>query len=307
MSDPISLDSGAPKPVVVVTGAGKGLGRAFAEAWAERGARVVVNNRRREGEPSSAEAVVARIRARGGTAVCDEHDVRDAAAPTALVAAALDNWGRLDAVIFNAGVTGPAARIEAMDATAMREILEINFFANVALAQAALPWLLSAGAGRMLFVSSSAGLHGVRGRAPYAASKGALIAFALTLAHESRRQGLGVNILAPYATTQMTVGQTGAPVLPPEAAAPMAVWLTSAACAQTGEIWSAGGGWFRRAQMEEGLGGGPPQGQAATPEWIAANLADLGDMSQGRSFFGAEAAFADFASRLAASPAGSAT
>ncbi|MEO8114132.1 MAG: SDR family NAD(P)-dependent oxidoreductase [Phenylobacterium sp.] len=290
----------APR-VVIITGAGKGLGRAFAEAWGERGASVVVNNRRRPGEPSSADEVAAAIRARGGTAVADYSDVRDPAAPAALVAKALEAGGRLDALILNAGVNGPAARVEAMDPAALREVMEINFFANVALVQAALPQLQAAGAGRLLFVASSAGLYGVRGRAPYAASKGALIALALTLAHEVRRHGVGVNVLTPYAATQMTPEALNTEVgshLTPAAAAPMAVWLTSPECAATGQVWVAGGGWFRRAQVEEGAGGGVERGEAATPEWIAANLDRLGDMSEAQGFFGAEAAFGDLAQRV---------
>ena len=288
--------------VVVVTGAGKGLGRAFAEQWAARGARVVVNNRRRPGEPSSADEVVEAIRARGGEAVAELSDVREPGAGDALVRAATDTWGRLDALILNAGVNGPAARVDSLDLAAMREVMEINVFANVALIQAALAPLRAGTSPRILVVASSAGLYGVRGRAPYAASKGAAIALALTLAHEERRHGLGVNVLAPYAATQMTAGG-GTPAeldakLTPAAAAPMAVWLTGPDCTRTGEVWVAGGGWFRRAQVEEGTGAGVPAGGEATPEWIAQNAARLGDMSEGRGFPGAEAAFADLAGRI---------
>lgn len=178
--------------------------------------------------------------------------------------------------------------------------MEINLFANVALVQAALPHLKASPSPRVLFVASSAGLYGIRGRAPYAASKGALIALALSLADEERRHGLGVNVIAPYAATQMTEG-VGPPelnaLLSPRAAAPMAVWLTSPECAETGHVWIAGGGWFRRAQVQEGLGGGAPAGEA-TPEWIGANAARLGDMAAGQGFQGAEAAFQDLAGRI---------
>lgn len=289
--------------VIAVTGAGKGLGRAFAEAWAARGARVVVNNRRRAGEPNSADEVVAAIRAAGGTAVADYADVRDPDAPQAIVGAALDAWGRLDGLILNAGVNGPAARVDSLDLDALREVMEINFFANVPLVQAALPHLQAAGAGRLLFVASSAGLYGVRGRAPYAASKGAVIALAMTLAHELRRSGVGVNVIAPYATTQMTAGAETTPVGPlltPAAAAPMAVWLTSSDCADTGQVWVAGGGWFRRAQVEEGPGAGWFGAEPASPEWIGENLARLGDMAAGQGYFGAEAAFEDLAGKVLA-------
>jgi NAD(P)-dependent dehydrogenase (short-subunit alcohol dehydrogenase family) len=287
--------------VAIVTGAGKGLGRAFAEALAATGLKVVVNNRRRPGEPSSADEVVEAIRSRGGEAVAEYSDVRDAGAPDALVARALKTWGRLDAVILNAGVNGPAAKVEALDPAALREVMEINFFANIALAQAALPHLQAAESGRLVFVASSAGLYGVRGRAPYAASKGALIALALTMAHELRRAEVGVNVLTPYAATQMTPEALNSEVgemLTPQAAAPMAVWLTSPRCRDTGQVWVAGGGWFRRAQIEENPGGGVAAGQVTTADWIEAHLDELSDMSEARGYFGAEAAFADLAARV---------
>jgi hypothetical protein len=113
-------------------------------------------------------------------------------------------------------------------------------------------------------------------------------------------------VLAPYAATQMTPAELNAQVgetLTADRAAPMALWLTSAACAGTGEIWTAGGGYVRRARMEEGLGGGPADPGTLTPEWIAEHLDRLGDMTQGLGHPDAEAAFADLMGRLATAPA----
>ncbi|ANP44830.1 SDR family NAD(P)-dependent oxidoreductase [Candidatus Viadribacter manganicus] len=283
--------------VVVITGAGKGLGRAFALHAAVSGARVVVNNRRRNGEPSSADAVVAEIKAAGGDAVADDHDVRDAGAAQAMTHMALAAWGRLDAIVLNAGVNGPAARFSNQTEDAFRDVLETNFFANLAILQAALPHVIASGAGRVVLVGSSAGLYGVRGRAPYAVSKGALIGLGLTLSHELRRDGVGVNVLAPYAATQMTAEtmsaqpQIGARMTP-EAVAPLATWLASAECDANGEIWVAGGGYVRRARMMEGDGA------------VFAALSDVpaaleaGRAMQGATgFAGAEASFADFAAK----------
>lgn len=289
-SRPTHPDSGR---VVLVTGAGKGLGAAFAVAWARRGARVVVNNRHRDGDTPSAERVVAQVRGAGGEAIADLHPVDAPGAAAAIVAAVLAAYGRLDAVILNAGINGPAAKIPDLDDAAIRAVMDINFHANTALARAALPHLAAAPAGRILFVSSSAGLHGVRGRAAYAASKGALNAYALTLADEQRRAGVGVNVLLPYAATAMTVrpGDEPDPALAPEHVAPAALWLTSATCRETGSLWIAGGGQFRRAQAMESRGGGA---RAATPEWLDAHAARLSDMGGARGYPGAEAAFADF-------------
>ena len=289
--------------VVLVTGAGKGLGRAFALAWAGRGARLVVNNRRRDGAPDSARHLAQEIRAAGGQAVADDSDVRSPNAGQQMVAGAMSAYGRLDAVILNAGITGLAARFPDPAMDNFKALMELNFFANIGIIQAALPPLRAAGAGRLLLVSSSAGLYGLRGRAPYAASKGALTALALTLATELRRDAIGVNVLTPFAMTQMTAPSLKVDVgdnFTAERAAPMALWLTSAACRQTGEIWTAGGGYFRRGRMTEGSGAAASGGDPVTPEWVGANIDRLGEMQNGIGFSDAEAAFADLVSRLAA-------
>ena len=144
----------------------------------------------------------------------------------------------------------------------------------------ALPSLRKSPGGRVLFVASTAGLYGVRGRAPYAASKAAMVAYALTLAAELRREGLGVNILVPYAETQMTAGlSTAGPDMSPALVAPVASWLMSPDCAATGEIWVAGGGYVRRARMEEGLGAALPTGGSDPVEWLAAHADTVGDMT----------------------------
>ena len=287
--------------VVVVTGAGKGLGAAFARAWAARGAAVVVNNRTHPGQSSSAEAVAAEIVAAGGHAVADHSAVDAPGAAAELVAHAIAAFGRLDALILNAGISGDIAKVDALGEAELRRVLDINFFANHALVQAALPRLLAAPAGRILLVSSSAGLHGVRGRAAYAASKGALNAYALTLADELRRTPVRVNVIAPYAATAMTAASDAAADdrLAPARAAGVAVWLTSEACTENGQIWVSGADHARRARVLESLGGpvrelSPAELQQAAPR--------LGDMAGAREFGGAEAAFASFFADASATP-----
>tara|TARA_R110000868_G_scaffold6550_2_gene37012 strand:- start:89879 stop:90850 length:972 start_codon:yes stop_codon:yes gene_type:complete len=281
--------------VVIVTGAGKGLGAAFAKACAARGARVVVSNRRRPGAADDAGRVVDEIRAAGGEAIAEYSDIAEPGAADAVVRAALNAWGRLDAVIANAGTSGPADKVRTAGMAGFRDVLETNFFANVALAQAAIEPLIASGAGRFVFVSSSAGLYGVRGRAPYAASKGALNAFAQTLADELRRDGIGVNILAPYAATRMTeeqgVDERGRVVLAPERVAAAAVWLSSAACSCSGEIWVSGAGRMRQARMMEGQGARFHQDLPAADMDRLAGTLRSGEGMHG--FAGAEAAFAD--------------
>jgi 3-hydroxyacyl-CoA dehydrogenase/3a,7a,12a-trihydroxy-5b-cholest-24-enoyl-CoA hydratase len=271
--------------VAIVTGAGNGLGAAFAAAIAAEGAAVVVNNRRHADRPFSAQVTADAIAAAGGTAITDDHAVDKPGGPEAIIAAALDAWGRLDALVLNAGISGPAVKVGEGD-TDLAQVMAINFFANAALVEAALPALRASPAGRIVFVSSTGGLHGVRGRSAYAASKGAVNGYALSLADEFKRTNLRVNVIAPYAATNMTAqpGRPADPRMAPEGAAAMCAWLASAACDRTGEIWVAGGGHVRAARSME----------SATARFDPAALAATAAMPEPRFYTGGEAAFADF-------------
>lgn len=277
----------------IVTGAGNGLGAAFATALARAGTAVLVNNRHRgDGEPSAC-ALADRLRSEGHTAVADLHAVDAAGAAAAIVGAALEAFGRLDAIVLNAGVNGAAGKIGTATANDMREVLDINLFGNAELVAAALPHLTASPAGRIVFVSSTAGLHGLRGRAAYAASKGALTAYGLTLADEQRRTGVGVNIVMPYGATKMTGGSAGDALdaFPPERVAPLIDWLCSEECSETGEMWIAGGGRWRRAYMIETRGGRSLDDEGRTR---------IADRADARTYAGGEAAFADMMTDVAA-------
>lgn len=282
--------------VVLVTGAGKGLGRAFALAAAASGARVVVNNRQREGAADSAGAVAEEIKAAGGEAIAERSDIAAPGAAEAMVAAAKSAFGRLDALILNAGIRGDALRFEKTPRDAFDEIMTVNFTAQVDLVRAALPELNAGGAGRLVFVSSSAGMYGIGGFSPYSASKGAVRAFAGALAHEHRRGPLRVNVLAPYATTRMTehalTGELG-DTFRPEGCAPLAAWLADARCERHGELWVAGGGYIRRASMMEGAGGLIPD-----PITGDADLDAAASLDGAQDFGDGEASFRDLAERL---------
>ena len=283
--------SGDANRVVLVTGAGNGLGAAFATAWARRGASVIANNRHHgDGQPS-AESLALRLRAEGADVDADLNAVDAPGAAQRIIADLLARHGRLDALVLNAGITGAAVKIPDMDETALHEVMAINFFACAELVRAALPLISASPAGRILFISSTGGLYGVRGRSAYAASKGAVNGYALSLAAEQRRAGIGVNVLCPYAATAMTAASNteADPRLSPDGAAAAAVWLTSSVCQATGQIWVAGAGRVRRAMAMEG----ESIGDAVTPEWLAANTGEV-EMTGAQGFASGEAAFADF-------------
>lgn len=273
----------------IVTGAGSGLGAAFAHALADAGTSVLINNRKHADRPHSAVAVAAAINDRGGTAVTDGHAVEAPEAAVAMVDAALDAFGRLDVLVLNAGISGPAVKLGEGD-TALDQIMAINFFAATALVVASLPRLLESQSGRIVFVSSTGGLHGVRGRAAYAASKGATIAWALSLAAELRRTPIRVNVIAPYAATNMTARPDRPPDArtAPENAAAVLVWLCAPANDRTGEIWVAGAGHVRAARAMESATA------AVDVATLNATAERLAGMPHPRSYPGGEAAFADF-------------
>lgn len=273
------------KRTTIVTGAGAGLGAAFAKAVAADGSAVVVNNRRHAGRPYPADDVLAAIEVAGGTAMADEHAVDAEGGPEGIVSTALDSYGRLDALVLNAGISGPAVKIGAGD-TELRQVMEINFFANSRIVEAALPHLRQSPSARIVVVSSTGGLYGVRGRSAYSASKGAVTAYALSLADELKREGIMVNVLTPYAQTNMTArpDREPDPKMPPEGAADICAWLASEACNRTGEIWVAGGGYIRAARAME----------SAVAAFSPEALKQLSAMPEPHGYPGGEAAFAGF-------------
>lgn len=237
--------------VAIVTGAGTGLGEAYARQLASRGARVVVNNRMNDGR--SADRVVEAIRAAGGEAVANYESVEAPEAGRRLVAAATGHYGRLDIVIANAAIDS-AARFQNLAPETFDAVMQVNFFSVVRLLQAAWPLLLEAEYGRVLVSTSTAGLYGNHGQAAYASSKAALLGLMRTLAIEGGSRGITVNAIAPYAVTRLTrpwFPEQHRDTFSPEAVARLAVWLVSEQCRLSGATLIAGAGHARLARSME--------------------------------------------------------
>ncbi len=248
--------------VVLVTGAGAGLGRAHARLLARSGARVVVNDlgTAPDGGGSSAgpaERVVEEIRGEGGEAVADGHSVADPAGAAAAVGLAVDTFGRLDAVVNNAGIVlhGGFHQQEPDDIEAL---LRVHLVGSVWITRAAWPIMREQGYGRVVVTSSSIGILGTPGQAAYATAKTGLVGFARALAAEGAPDGIKVNALAPMAVTRLNeeimteiFGDT-VTQLTPERVAPVVAYLASRECALSGEIVSAAAG--RAARMMVGTG-----------------------------------------------------
>ena len=285
--------------MVIVTGAGGGLGRAYALDLASRGYRVLVNNRRREVDVNgqgSAQRVVAQIRARGAEAVANESDVADSASGFSMVQQALQTWGRLDALVANAGVEQHQSfhKISIAD---FQTIFQINFFGTLYVTHAAFAHMRERGHGRIVVSTSSAGLHGLHGLSAYAASKAALIGLARSLAAEGRSKDVRVNAVAPYAATRMTA-QNGDPqqlaALRPEYLGPLIAYLISPDCTLSGQILIAGGARIRRAAMVEMPGFACVDPGSVTPQDVGLRLRASGTLDGAREFDDAMQAFGDF-------------
>lgn len=242
--------------VAIVTGAGKGLGRAYALELARCGARVLVNNRRHSGEAdadTSARRTADAIVAAGGQAEANWCDVCDPDSGRQMVQQARERFGRLDIVVANAGIDRASA-FARQSLADYRAIFDTSFFGNLHLVHAAWPHLLEQGYGRVVLTTSSAGLHGNRGQSAYAAAKAAVLGLVRTLALEGRRHNVRVNAIAPYGHSQMTapyMDAATAQAFDPQRVAPLVAWLCSTDCDVDGQTLVSGAGWLSRADTGE--------------------------------------------------------
>jgi NAD(P)-dependent dehydrogenase (short-subunit alcohol dehydrogenase family) len=266
--------------VVVVTGAGRGLGRAHALAFAAEGARVVVNDLgvgldgARDAK-SPAETVVAEIRAAGGEAVAHGGDIATAGGAASLVRTALEAYGRLDTLVSNAGFLRDRMLVN-LDEDDWDAVIRVHLKGHfLPLRHAAAHWRAEAKAGRtpvarVVHTSSGAGLLGSVGQGNYSAAKAGIVGLTLVAAAELARYGVQVNAVAPAARTRMTertfaetmaAPATGFDVMAPGNVSPLVVWLGSAASeGVTGRVFEAEGG---RITVMEGWRPGPTADKGA--------------------------------------------
>ena len=240
--------------VAIVTGAGGGLGRAYALELARRGAKVVVNDlggaRDGTGHSDAAAAVVEEIRSAGGEAMADGGSVTDPAQMQAMVARAKEAWGSVHILINNAGILRDKsfAKMEIEDFTA---VVDVHLIGSANCTKAVWAVMQEQGYGRILMTASSTGLYGNFGQANYGAAKLGLAGFAKTLALEGAKYNVRVNTIAPTAATRMTEDIFPPELLDrfqPEQVAPAALFLVSED-APTNMILGAGAGVVQAAYV----------------------------------------------------------
>jgi NAD(P)-dependent dehydrogenase (short-subunit alcohol dehydrogenase family) len=295
--------------VVVVTGAGRNLGREYALEVAARGARVVVNDlgvaisdtdgRGDAPARNPAVDVVEEISARGGEAVVSLDSVATAEGGAAIVQRALDEWGRVDALINNAGVVRQAPMAD-HGPDVWEPVVASQIGGHLNVTRPAWSAMAAQGGGRILNVSSGAGLWGVAGMASYATAKMGIVGLTRALALEGAPLGIGVNVIAPSAKTRPG-GFGPIPASPRlhewmslDQVAALAVWLVHEDCPTSGECFSVGAGYIGRVAVavNDGFHGRPLSPELVRDGWeqvmadgpwnpLAAGSGDIGRMLEG--------------------------
>lgn len=247
--------------VAVITGAGGGLGRAYALAFARRGAKVVVNDLgvalagdAQTGEGSRpADVVVGEIKKAGGEAVANYDDVLDGAK---IIETAIKTWGRIDILVNNAGILRDSSFAK-MSEQDWDRVMQVHVKGAFACTKAAWPYMVKQGYGRIVNTSSASGLYGNFGQTNYSAAKMALVGMSKTLAAEGDKYNIRVNCIAPLAGTRMTAGVLPPQVreaLKPECVAPVVLFLCSKECKETGQVFEVGAGWVAAVRWQRSPG-----------------------------------------------------
>ena len=263
--------------VALVTGAGRGLGAAYAQLLASRGASVVVHDAgvSREGDgfdPSIADAVVQQIVAEGGKAAASHENLEDPVACGRVVQFAADRFGRLDILVHNAGLV-VFSELQEMDADLWNRMINLGVHAPYHLLRAAIPLMRQQRYGRIVLTTSGRALRVpdcVPGLVGYSVGKMAQLGLMVAVAAENQGHGVHINAISPVAATRVL--RRSAPELLPELVAPGVAFLASSACTESGVVLLAAGGRFQAANWinEPGvdLGKTPVDPEAIAARWV---------------------------------------
>jgi NAD(P)-dependent dehydrogenase (short-subunit alcohol dehydrogenase family) len=246
--------------VAVITGAGRGLGRAYALLLASRGAKVIVNDTggslKGEGlDAGPAEAVAREIRSAGGEAIANTVSVSTPQGGDAIIKAALDRHGRIDILIHNAGIVRGAS-LKEMTQEDFDAVLDVHLKGSFHIVRPAFIHMCKAGYGRVVLTSSIGGLYGNHRQANYGVAKAGMIGLSNVVALEGAAEGVKCNVIVPAAVTRMAEGlDTSAyPPMSPAMVAPAVAWLAHESCSITGEMLISIAGRVAKAFVAESRG-----------------------------------------------------
>jgi NAD(P)-dependent dehydrogenase (short-subunit alcohol dehydrogenase family) len=259
--------------VAVITGAGRGLGRAYAELLASRGAKVVVNDPgssiKGDGiEADPAAEVVQAIKSAGGEAVACTESVATPAGGKAIIAAALDHYGRIDILIHNAGIVR-GALLEELSYEDFEAVLDVHLRGAFHVVRPAFPLMCKAGYGRMVLTSSINGIYGNHKSLNYSVAKAGTIGLSNVVALEGAAKGVKSNVILPGAVTRMAAGLdiSAYPPMTPDLVAPVVGWLAHESCSITGEMLASMAGRVAKAFVAETPG-------VYHPKWTIEQVAE---------------------------------
>jgi NAD(P)-dependent dehydrogenase (short-subunit alcohol dehydrogenase family) len=277
--------------VAIVTGAGAGLGRSYAIALAERGAKVVVNDLGAAvdgsgSDASSASATAAEIVALGGTAVAEHSSVATPEGGEAIVQRALDEFGQVDILVNNAGNIALSSFAK-LDVHAIDRILDVHLGGAFYVTQPAYRAMLPRKRGSIVFTVSGVASFGNLGASTYGAAKGGVLGLLNVLKLEAARHGIRVNAVAPMAQTRLAADaeldeytRISEHAVSPDLVAPVVVYFASDACDLTGEVWSVASGSV--ARLFTGRANGyfkhPDEEGDLTVEDIAEHVGEIRDL-----------------------------
>jgi len=282
--------------VVVITGAGAGLGRSHALDFARRGAKVVVNDlgggAHGDGRGSAAaDQVVAEIQAAGGEAVANYDSVEEG---DAIIRTALDNFDRVDVVVNNAGILRDASFAKMSDED-WDLIYRVHALGTYRVTKAAWPIMLEQGYGRIVNTASAAGIYGNFGQANYSFAKRGIIGFTNTLALEGARKGIRANVIAPVAGSRLTetiLPKEVVEALKPELVTPLVVRLCAEHSEETGSLFEVGAGWVAKLRWERSQGALFDPKEELTAEAIDEAWDRIGDFTDAQHPASAQDTFA---------------
>jgi len=276
--------------VVIVTGAGRGLGRLYAMELARRGASVVVNDiggtvHGEGSDPGVADHVVEEIERAGGLAVASHDSVATPDGGEAIVRSAVDRFGRVDAVVSNAGIFQTVG-FDQLSTTDWRRMLNVHLDGSFHLSQPAFRAMKSQGYGRFVFIVSSAGLFGQPEAAHYAAAKAGLVGLANVIAIEGAQHGILANTVLPFGYSRMVTETVGdrdqlaeessfLHAIDPELVVPVVVFLASQACELTHQNYSACAGRYARVFVGLGDGWLAEPGSKPTADDVASHVGEI--------------------------------
>lgn len=269
--------------VAVITGAGRGLGRAYALLLASRGARVVINDpgvsMKGDGtDAAPAETVVREIRTAGGEAVANTDSVATPQGGKAIIDTALDHYGRIDILIHNAGIVRRGG-LDELSYEDFESVVDVHMRGGFHVVRPAFPQMKRAGFGRIIMTASINALYGNAGVVNYSMAKAGLIGLANVAALEGAEHGIKSNVILPAAVTRMSEGIDTSvfPPMDPELVAPAVCWLAHESCSVTGEMLISAAGRVARAFAAESPGVYRP---AWTIEDVAEQIETIRDITQ---------------------------